>query len=331
MSVTIRQASPGDLPQMIPLLVTDAEQRHARDPLFWAMAEKPSDRLERMLKAALMPADSTLRQQWLVAETDGRLLGLAHSVLVPVPPIYAGSQGPPGLLLEDCVVAEDAPPATHRQLIEAAERDLQEAGAKILLASSVSDGPLEAHYSEAGYVPLTLYLSKSGLGGWEGVAKVRPATADDVPGIVEQSARHRSVLAKLDRFWEPHAEADERFRNWMRRSLTLADRDMLVSVSAGRVDGYIIAQPATALHFPSAHDIRAVGVIDDYFHAAYADSSALSDEHQGAVDLLRQAEAAFCRRGIQAAMVVCPAAWRSKRAGLEMNGYTSAIKWLIKR
>src|SRR4029079_6706799 len=110
----------------------------------------------------------------------------------------------------------------------------------------------------------------------------------------------------------PHPQADARFNVWMKRSLTLRDRDMLVTASPGDLDGYGIAQPASRLHFPPAHDIAATGIIDDYFHTEFADPADLKNGGRGATSLLRAAEAAFADRGVKAALVVCPAAWSSK-------------------
>ena len=117
----------------------------------------------------------------------------------------------------------------------------------------------------------------------------------------------------------------------MRRSLTLPDRDMRVSGPPDALEGYLIAQPASRLHFPPAHDISGTGVIDDFYHPDLADPSALANAGAGAMALLRAAEAAFAARGIGAAFVVCPAAWTSKVELLEAAGYATAMVWSIRR
>ena len=43
------------------------------------------------------------------------------------------------------------------------------------------------------------------------------------------------------------------------------------------------------------------------------------------------AESAFARRDFRAALAVCPAAWTSKKAFLETQGYRAAKMWLLKR
>ncbi|NNE87871.1 MAG: hypothetical protein HKN27_07320 [Silicimonas sp.] len=113
------------------------------------------------------------------------------------------------------------------------------------------------------------------------------------------SAENRDILYDLNAFWKPHDEADARFENWMKRSLSLTDRDMFVSDDT--VDGYVISQPATPLHIPPAHD------------------------------LLSAADSALKVRWREACIVVCPAAWTSKIALLEGAGYATAIVWYIKR
>ena len=109
------------------------------------------------------------------------------------------------------------------------------------------------------------------------------------------------------------------------------DRDMLVCGTPEALDGYVIAQPASRLHFPPAHDIRATGVIDDYYHREYSNPAELHDGVEAASSLLCAAEAAFVDRGMSAAVVVCPAAWTSKITVLERAGYKTAIMWMIKR
>ena len=97
------------------------------------------------------------------------------------------------------------------------------------------------------------------------------------------------------------------------------------------LQGYIIAQPASRLHFPSAHDITGTGVIDDYYHLELANPAALDRGSEGSCALLRAAEAAFASRGMGAAFVVCPAGWACKIELLEAAGYATAMVWSIKR
>ena len=113
--------------------------------------------------------------------------------------------------------------------------------------------------------------------------------------------------------------------------MTLNDRDMLVVGSPDSLDGYVIAQPASRLHFPPAHDITTTGVIDDYFHRGFSNPAKTQDGGKAATSLLQAAEAAFVARGVKAALVVCPAAWSSKILVIENAGYETAMVWMIKR
>lgn len=186
-------------------------------------------------------------------------------------------------------------------------------------------------FEASGYEPLTLYMSRSDLGDQGMPSGVRTATEEDVPGIVERSAESRQVLFDIDPFWEFHPEADPRFSAWMTRSLTLRDRDMIVLGAPEDLQGYIIAQPASRLHFPPAHDITGTGVIDDYYHPELASPAAFDRGSEGSHALLRAAEAAFVNRGMGAAFVVCPAGWTCKIELLEAAGYETAMVWSIKR
>lgn len=331
MAQNIRTAVPSELDEVTTLLIAGADARHTQNPDLWRLDGATRDKTFSTIKQAMENENPAFRQQWLVAESEGRLVGVMHSILLPVPPIYAGDMGPPGLIMEDCVVSPGAPQGTAHDLLKAAEGDLRQAGAKILLASSVSDGAWEPEYAVHGYDPLTCYFAKTGLSEPRSLVDVHPATDRDVAGIVASSAAHRQILHGLHRrFWKPHDDADARFGAWMRRSLSLEDRDMFVARDRGGFRGYAISQPATALHFPTPHDISGVGVIDDFFHSDLKDPHAGTARGTEAAALFEAAEAARQCRGDHSVLVVCPAAWRSKIALLEAMGYGNAITWHIK-
>lgn len=331
MPAEIRPAALPDLPAMVDLLMHDARKRQARYPTLWALTKGAHEKVEEAVNFALTAENQPFRQRWLVADADGTLVGLIHSMLLPVPPIYAGQWGDPGLLLPEHFVIREAPLGTAEALVEAAEADLREAGAKLLLASFVSGDDWRSCFAGRGYEPLTLYLAKGGLESAVPSRDVRRASEGDIAGIVALSAENRAVLGELDPFWTPHAEADDRFRNWMKRSRTMKDRDMLVVGPPDALDGYAIAQPASRLHFPPAHDITATGIVDDYFHRDYSSPANTRDGGEGAVILLQAAEAAFASRGVKTALVVCPASWSSKISVLEQAGYETTMVWMIKR
>lgn len=329
--MTIRPAKLSDLNQLTTLLLADAEERCAFDPGLWKLDSDAREKTASTIKAAMEAEQPPFRQQWLVAETEGKLVGVTHSILLPVPPIYVGEFGPPGLIMEDCYVAPNAPVETKGDLLKAAETDLIEAGALILLVSSIEGGTWENEYAHHGYEALTMYFAKTGLAQERKSSGVRKATEEDVPAIVASSAVHRGVLADLHHlFWKPHEDADNRFGSWMTRSLTLQDRDMFVSEADDRIQGYAISHPATPLHFPAPHDISGVGVIDDFYHDTLERPQDLSSNFSSAAALVEAAEAARQGRGDHSVLVVCPAAWGAKIALLERAGYRNAITWHIK-
>ena len=331
MSHAVRTATTGDIPSLVDLLLMDAEERHAVDPILWKRAADAPAQIEKALTFALTSEQQPFRQIWQVSEHDGAINGVIHSMLLPVPPIYAGTQGDPGLILPDSAVVPGAPESTIDALVAAAERALMDAGAKTLLSTYVTGEPWRDVFLGRSYDPLTLYLSRTDLDDAGRPSITRLATEADVPGIVTRAAENKRILFEIDPFWERHSDADTRFTGWMNRSLTLRDRDMVVMGPPENLNGYVIAQPASRLHFPPAHDITGTGVIDDYYHPDLADPTVLANGGEGATTLLRAAEAAFADRGIGAAFVVCPARWRSKIEMLEAAGYETAMVWSIKR
>src|SRR5262245_25907654 len=332
MPASIRLATLQDLPAIVALLIQDAEARRALDPRLWRIAGAATTRIERAAAATLNPSPASTWEQWFVAEHASRIVGVTHAMLVPVPPIYDGAAGAPGLLLDDCFISADAPTGTAEALLMATEAALVSAGAPRLIASCPAAAPLRRLYERHGYQPVTLYMAKHGLSPEALAPSVRKAGAEDVPGIVRLSAEHRRTLARINsRFWHIHPEADSRFEAWMRRSLIFKDRDMLVAIAAGELRGYVIAQPIAPLLLPAAHEITATGVIDDFYAEDFADVSAMSADTSSGANLLAAAEGAFARRAVDSALVVCPAAWPAKISVLEQRGYRTAKLWMLRR
>ena len=328
--VSIRQATIGDLPRVADLLFLDAERRTSFDPLLWPINTGTRPRIEDALRRALAASNAAAREMWFLAEARGRVVGLTHAMIVPVPPIYR-AEGSAGLFLDDCFTVPEAPPGTAEALLAATESALRGAGASALIASCPVAGSWRALYTRFGYEPVTLYMAKHGFAA-AAPSDVRSAGPADVPGIVQLSADHRTTLARLNpRFWQIHPEADGRFEAWMRYSLTLKDRDMFVVGAPGEMRGYIIAQPVSRLLIPAAHDIGATGVIDDFYDLDFANVSAVSNGGATAADLISAAESAFARRGFASALAVCPAAWTSKVSFLKDKGYRVAKLWMLKR
>ncbi len=326
----IRLATSDDLTAIVALLIQDAEQRRSWDALLWRIAVDAPVRIGKAVHAALN--EPAARQFWFVADYAGRIVGVAHAMMVPVPPIYDGAAGLPGLLLDDCFTSADAPAGTAEALLVAAEAALKAAGAPFLIASCPSFGSLRALYERHGYQPVTHFMAKHRFSAEPPSSAVRAATLDDVPGIVKLSAQHRRTLAGLSaRFWRVHPDADRRFDAWMRRTLSMKDRDMMVAGASGEVRGYIIAQPCSPHLLPVAHEIAPIGVIDDFYDEDFADLGAVANDGSGGVALLAAAENAFERRRVDSTLAVCPAAWPSKASILERRGYRTAKLWMLKQ
>jgi hypothetical protein len=124
---------------LVELLLADARERRDLDAALWALADDAAAQIERALTFAMTAEAQPLRQFWLVAEAAGAIVGVVHAMALPVPPIYAGASGEPGLILPDSFVLPEAPDGTTEALVAAAEEVLRNDGARILLPSFVTD------------------------------------------------------------------------------------------------------------------------------------------------------------------------------------------------
>ena len=327
MTITVRPAGLQDLEPIADLLLDDAKTREVANPVLWKLDREPRQKILSAVRKTMEAGE----QRWLVGQTGANIVGVIHSMRVPVPPIYDGEFGSPGLIMEDCFVSADAPPTTRADLLRAAQADLFEFGARLVLGASAAGGDWEQEYARQGFEPVTLFFAKTDLSQAMAFPLVRKARESDVAEIVVASAVNRQILERLNpTFWRIHPEADARFGSWMKHSLTLPDRDMFVSEVERKFKGYAISQPATRLHFPSPHDISSTGVIDDYFHESITDPEVRTSPWDEGLALLEAAEAARQKRGDNSVLVVCPAAWHSKIAVLEQAGYRKAITWFVK-
>lgn len=330
MSITIQPCGVSDLSDMLDLLVTDAKQRHSKNPVLWAFDENTRARIETVVRKGFEDDNPSVREHWLLAKDGERPVGITRAIIVPVPPIYK-VETPPGLMLDECYVAEGAPVGTIEKLLSATEATLRNMGAENFISSCCDGSPWRPVLEENGYEPVTLFMSKDGFSEKETSSSVGIATADDVPGIVSRSAEHRSNLSEANsKFWNIHPDANSIFEKWMRISLTLEDRAMLVARRPDDVDGYIIAQPVTPVQMPMTHSPEGIGAIDDFYHTDFENRFAISNEGSEAANLLMAAESAFARNKIRAALVVCPDNWSSKKSFLASQGYTTAKTWLLK-
>jgi hypothetical protein len=300
------------------------------EPEIWPLADNSSEKILNVVQTGIEGADGAPKELWQVAEASGRIVGVSRAMMLPIPPVYAGLLGLPGLILDDFAVADDAEPQTGEVLLQATEAALIKAGAGFFLVSNVACDTPRSELDRLGYAPLTLYFAKAGLEPTGIPTVVRPATTQDVPGIVTASAKHRKKVAEISTFWTPHTEADSRFGDWMEYSLTLTDRDMMVIDQPDGLHGYIIAQPIAGFLVPTGHDREKLGVMDDFYDDDFSEIAGTPNDAPNAVALLSAAESALDTRGFQAAFVVCPAGWPSKRSVLGGHGYTVAKTWFIK-
>lgn len=305
-----------------------AQRRAVLEPQLWRMASNAAERVTASVRRDLEHPE---RVAWLLAEDNGRLMGAANVRVIPAPPIYTLGEGGAGLIGDDTFVREDAPAGTLEALLEEAETFMRAKGAVVMVAACPQGwSETQAVLKERGYGPLTLWMVKPEAGADGAMpGHVRKATEEDVPQIVElnRQAQDRKREASA-RFWTPHPEAPQRFQAWMGRSLTLADRDLLVLMEGTRVTGFAIAQPA---NLPPAHDGAHVGLLDD-FHAHSFGGSLREGrgDHTGAASLLTSAEQTLRARGRTTVLAVCPAAWTIKRDFLAAQGYHTANLWLLK-
>jgi len=326
-SIAVAPAEAADIPALATLLARGMAARVAALPGIWVAEADPAAAIASALRAALageMPGP----QHWLVARAGGALVGVAHGMALPVPPIYAGRRGMPRLMLDDSTLAPDAPEGCAEALRAALWEAVDASAGDWLLVASAPGGGWPDPAPEA-FAPLTDYMARLLPGEAPEPSGVRRAEAGDMPAIVTLSAAHRARLHELSVFWEPHDEADARFCAWMEKSLALPDREMWVSEEGGEVTGYVIAQPATRLHVPAGLRVEGLCVVDDFHHVAFDRIDAEAAGAAGPAGLLAAAAGAARRMGRDALLVVCPALWGSKRGFLGSEGFATALHWRL--
>lgn len=260
---------------------------------------------------------------WLLLEDDAAVAAAIHIAVIPPPPIYAG--GIVGVMLGHW----HTPAVTTEQVVAAAETHFHERHVTKLIGAAPADGAMAATLNRRAYRPTVHYMAKRNLSKTTPADTVRPAAEADVDTLVgfNREARARLHEANPD-FWASHPDADMRFGLWMKFSLTLRDRSMLVN---GAGPGFIIAQPASPIQLPVTADAQSVGVVDDFHDASFGTS--LTHERTGAsgAELLAAAENDFIDRGKTAALAICPTAWTAKKALLTRAGYTTNHMWFVKQ
>ncbi|CAM3748603.1 GNAT family N-acetyltransferase [Deinococcus frigens] len=255
------------------------------------------------------------RRAWFLAEAGGEAVGAVEVGLNPAPPVYELGGQPAGLVGETFYArVPDASPA----LLDAAEAFVREHGAAVTVATCpAQDTRRLALLQERGYCPLTLWMIKAVNTRADFSPAIRPAAETDLSSLVRLNRQAQEEKRRANaRFWTPHPDAPARFEGWMRHSLTLADRELLVSPANGGARGFAVAQPAG---LPPAHDAAGLGLLDDL----------AADDWATFADLLNAAQIAFARQGRTTVQAVCPADWPERREALEAAGFRTANLWLI--
>lgn len=320
-TITTRRAGAADLATLVQARLTMARRRAALESEWWKLADDAGARTETALRRDLEHVE---RAAWFLAETRGEVWGTAQTLAVPAPPVYnlGGLAG----LIDDVFVRNGAPSGTLDALLNAAEAFMRERETVVQVAACPAhDTRTLAALEARGYAPLTLYLVKTELKEEGGRSPARSATEEDLPDIVQmnrEAQAHKQAAHGL--FWRTHPEASARFEGWMRHTLSLPDRDLLVLDGPEALAGFVVAQPG---QLPPAHAGN-VGLVDDVHARGFDPVRGGSEENMRA--LLRAAEAKFRERGVRAVIAICPAAWAAKRALLEDHGYRSGNVWLIR-
>lgn len=310
-TITRRRAGAGDVGRLRPLLLAAARERTALEPDLWPPHPQAEARVQARLERDLAQPE---RFAWFLAERNGEAVGAVSAGLFPAPPVYRSLLA--GLIGDDLYART---PEVMGPLLDEAEAFVREGGAAVLNAACPARASERlGHLAARGYRPLTLWMTRPVDPQATRPAAVRPATEADLPALVRLNAAAQEGKRRASpRFWTPHPEAPARFEAWMRHSLTLPDREVLVHGGPRGVDGFVVPQP-TGL--PPAHDAARIGTLDDLAADAWATFR----------PLLEAAHQALAARGVRTVQAICPAGWPQRRAVLEGAGFRPANLWLLK-
>jgi GNAT superfamily N-acetyltransferase len=154
--VTIRRATRADLPALGPLGAQLVRLHHAFDPdRFLAPRPNVEDGYAWFLGTQLGEPGVVI----LVAERDGRVIGYAYAGLEPMS--WKELRGPAGFI-QDVVVAEPERGAgIGTQLMEAAARWLEEAGApRVMLLTAAQNQPARRLFEHLGFRPTMIEMTR---------------------------------------------------------------------------------------------------------------------------------------------------------------------------
>ena len=259
---------------------------------------------------------------WLIVEEGPNLEATAHLAVIPPPPIYAG--GIVGIILGHW----SAPGIAAERIIAAAEDHLLTKNVTKLIGAAPPQSPAARELERRGYKATTHFMTKAHLTATPPAPSLRPATESDIDALVAFNRVARVRLHEANpTFWTSHPDADQRFGLWMKFSLTMRDRAMLISTNGA---GFIIAQPSSPIQLPLTIDPEKVGAIDDFHDAAFGTSLTNEKNTPTGAALLAAAENDFIARGKTASLAICPAAWPAKQTLLTRAGYEVHHTWFVK-
>lgn len=310
-TITTRQAGAADTPILIPLVLAAAQARAELEPELWPLHPQAGDRVREAVERDFTQPE---RFAWFLAEQAGEAVGVIRAGLYPAPPVYQSLLA--GLSGDDFYATV---PEALAPLLSAAEAFLEAGQAAVLAAACPArEADKLQLLQERGYVLLTLWMIQSVDTSAHLPSTVRPATEADLPALVRLNRDAQEGKRQASpRFWTPHPDAPARFEGWMRHSLTLPDRELLVNDAGEGVGGFVIAQPTS---LPPAHDPARVGTLDDL----HADDGGIFST------LLSAADHACVSQGRKTVQAICPAAWTERAEALEAAGFRTANLWMLR-
>lgn len=152
---------------------------------------------------------------------------------------------------------------------------------------------------------------------------IRRARSSDIPAIVELAEQRRLQYQQYQPvFWRKADDSREKHSAFLASLIQLEDVIILVHESAGRIDGFIIADfvAAPPVYSPGGPTCR----VDDFCTA-----SASLWEHVGR-ELLGEVLRLAKERGAAQCVVVCGHMDEPKRAMLTKYDYTIASEWYVR-
>lgn len=290
-----------------------------------ALPSSPQE-IERRVRQVITTPNGAFH--WVIAkqQADVAVVSIAE---IPAPPIYDLPGGHAAVTLGTWLSSEDLSTST---VFDAVEEYKKSRGAAMLVTCLPrTDQETQAVANSRNYRATTDFMLKTGLVSGPLQRGIRAASTDDIDHLVAFNEETRQRLHEANpQFWNSHPEARARFAFWMRMSLNMRDRQILVAMNEVEPTGFIIAQPASPIQVPLTLDDSRMGVIDDFHAMAFGSSLTKPSAHVDGRSLLAAAESELATHGKQEAIAICPSAWTAKQALLREAGYATLSTWFTK-